>query len=705
MNNEAQKTHHILYLQEGEFQQTIYLEKEIYSIGRHSENSIRLYSHQISRQHATLIKKNSVNNQFFYMLIDGNLQEKRSQNGILVNGKKKINHELKHGDIIVFGTEEVKAVYQIKEDSDIDDEVDFDSLETQNNLEIEENELQFTRDELENTLIIEEQNLNHKLKNADLSKLASFSELSPNPIIELDFLGNITYLNPAANLKFENLLTLKLKHPLLLGLNFNNQGKQGKLLIREVKIQESLFEQYIHYLSEDNQIRIYIHDITERKQAEYKLRYQAFHDSITGLPNRDYFYEKLTSLIVEYNQRQKTFAILFIDLDRFKNINDSLSHLIGDQLLEAFAYRLLSCINKNCFLARWGGDEFTLIIQNFNQWKEVEDFVKIIMDKLKEPFYIQNHTIYITVSIGISFYPQDGKDKETLIKNADVALSRAKTQGRNKHKFYTSHLNKEASFLFKLENNLHQALPNNELFLCYQPQINIKNNKIHGLEALLRWNHPELNIISPSKFIPIAEETGLIIPIGDWVLETACYQLKTWQKLGLGNVKVAVNISIRQFREKDFTTKVIKILEKTKLEPEYLELEITESLLMQDVELATKIMKELRALGVTFSLDDFGTGYSSLSYLKKFPFQTIKIDKSFVINLKNQPQDLALISAVIVLGKGFNMEIVAEGVQTEQELQLLKNLDCEIMQGQLFSSPLKTEDIPFFVQKYIYNNE
>lgn len=705
MNNEAQKTHHILYLQEGEFQQTIYLEKEIYSIGRHSENSIRLYSHQISRQHATLIKKNSVNNQFFYMLIDGNLQEKRSQNGILVNGKKKINHELKHGDIIVFGTEEVKAVYQIKEDSDIDDEVDFDSLETQNNLEIEENELQFTRDELENTLIIEEQNLNHKLKNADLSKLASFSELSPNPIIELDFLGNITYLNPAANLKFENLLTLKLKHPLLLGLNFNNQGKQGKLLIREVKIQESLFEQYIHYLSEDNQIRIYIHDITERKQAEYKLRYQAFHDSITGLPNRDYFYEKLTSLIVEYNQRQKTFAILFIDLDRFKNINDSLSHLIGDQLLEAFAYRLLSCINKNCFLARWGGDEFTLIIQNFNQWKEVEDFVKIIMDKLKEPFYIQNHTIYITVSIGISFYPQDGKDKETLIKNADVALSRAKTQGRNKHKFYTSHLNEEASFLFKLENNLHQALPNNELFLCYQPQINIKNNKIHGLEALLRWNHPELNIISPSKFIPIAEETGLIIPIGDWVLETACYQLKTWQKLGLGNVKVAVNISIRQFREKDFTTKVIKILEKTKLEPEYLELEITESLLMQDVELATKIMKELRALGVTFSLDDFGTGYSSLSYLKKFPFQTIKIDKSFVINLKNQPQDLALISAVIVLGKGFNMEIVAEGVQTEQELQLLKNLDCEIMQGQLFSSPLKTEDIPFFVQKYIYNNE
>lgn len=701
MNNNQHKISHVLYLEEPDFKQTIYLEEQQYSIGRHSDSSIRLYSQQISRHHATLIKKNSVNNQYDYIIIDGDLHERRSQNGILINGKKKLNHELKHGDIIMFGTEEIKAIYQIKENINISDNSDDSTiLLKEKPVELSKVNLKLARQQLQNTLTVEEKNLTNKLKNVDLNKLASFAELSPNPIIELDFSGKITYLNPAANLNFENLLNLTIKHPLLLGLNLNYQDQQGKLLTREVEIAEKIFEEYVHYLSENNRIRIYIYDITQRKQAEQMLRYQALHDSLTGLPNRDFFYQKLVSLIDEYSENKKQIAVLFIDLDRFKNINDNLSHHIGDQLLQNLAYRLLSYLSNDCFFSRWGGDEFTLIVSNIEKIEELGKISKTILDSLKEPFYIDNHTLYITASIGISIYPEDGKDEETLIKNADAALYRAKAQGRNNYKFYNANISQDSSFLFKVENSLYEALKNNELFLCYQPQINIKMGKIHGLEALLRWNHPELNKISPGHFIPLAEETGLIMPIGEWVLETACYQIKAWQDEGLPNFKVAVNVSVIQFRDENFRKKVIKILEKTKLKPEFLELEITESILMQDVELATNIIKELGELGVTFSLDDFGTGYSSLGYLKKFPFHTIKIDKSFVINLKNNPQDLAVISAVIALGKGFNMEIIAEGVETEEQLNLLKNLDCQIIQGMWLSEPLKTEDIPQFIREY-----
>jgi diguanylate cyclase (GGDEF)-like protein len=696
------KCEHILLVTDPQTKQTIYLEAPFYSLGRHSNSSIRIHSQEVSRHHASLIRKDFANNKSSYLLIDGNLEGKRSQNGILVNGRKKLSHELKHGDIISFGAETVKAIYQIKligEDKNSFHQQHPDSGEEDVN-ESKYIKDHLSREQIENTLIISEQNLQDKLKNADLSRLASFPELSPNPIIELDFLGNITYTNQAANLNFANIEELKLKHPLLSGLVLETQDPQGKFFTREVKIGENFYEQYIHYLSANKLIRSYIFDITERKHSEEMLRYQASHDSLTGLPNRDFFYQQLSQSIAKLQQINQQLALLFIDLDRFKNINDTLSHSTGDQLLQNFTYRLLSCLKENQILSRWGGDEFILILTEIDSGAEVSETAKIIMDTLKEPFYLDKHKIYISSSIGIAIYPQDAEDEETLIKNADAALYRAKELGRNNYQFYSPQINVEFSWLFKLENSLYHALESNQFLLNYQPQMNLKTKKIEGLEALIRWQHPEFGKISPVKFIPLAEETGLIIPIGEWVLETACYQNKAWQDAGLPAVTVAVNLSARQFQQKNLAAKIAEILEKTQLKPHLLELEITESILIQNVESAQKIINELLELGVSIALDDFGTGYSSLAYLKQFPFHIMKIDQSFVRDLSDNPQNIALVSAIIAIGRSFNMRVLAEGVENIKQLELLENLECEIIQGYWLSCPLPSEDIPQFFSEH-----
>lgn len=700
MNDNQKTISHILYLEEEYSKQSIFLEDEVYSIGRYSDSSIRLNSQEVSRHHATLIKKKFTDYQSFYLLIDGDLQGKRSQNGILVNGKPTIRHQLKHGDVIFFGGKNIRAIYQIQElhKANINSQEQLSQNDSEVFFDLPITNLNFSRQQLQNTLISSEQNIKETLKKSDLTRLSSFPELCPNPIIEIDWQGNITYLNPAAKLNFDDLSILKLKHSLLSGLIPNRQNLQGKLLTREIKINEKIFEQYIHYLSENDLIRSYIFDITKRKQSEEMLRYHSLHDSLTGLPNRDFFYQELNTLLDLADKNNEKIALLFVDLDRFKNINDTLNHHVGDKLLQSFTYRVLSCLSTDIFVSRWGGDEFTLIIKNFHTREEVEKIAISIKNSLKEPFSLLNYTLHITASIGISIYPQDAKNSDILINNADAALYRAKEQGRNNYKFYLSPVNQEKTFLLQLENSLYQALENNQFFLCYQPQINIATGKIHGLETLIRWEHPELGLISPSKFIPLAEETGLIIPIGEWVLETACRQNKAWQNAGLPSLRVAINLSPLQFQQDNFTEMVIKVLEKTKLDPQFLELEITESILMQDVESANKIINELLDIGVTFSLDDFGTGYSSLGYLKKFPFHTIKIDQSFIQDLSNNQKDLAIISAVVTIAKGFNMIVIAEGVETEEQLNFLKNLDCKIIQGMLFSGPLKTEDIPLFIQ-------
>ncbi len=420
------------------------------------------------------------------------------------------------------------------------------------------------------------------------------------------------------------------------------------------------------------------------------LEHQAFYDLLTDLPNRKFFEEQLATAIANARRYQKMMAIIFIDLDRFKTVNDTLGHTIGDQLLQVFAQKLNSCLREGDSLARWGGDEFTLLLPQIHGAEDAAKISQRIIDALQHPFAIENHELHVQTSIGIALYPQDGEDVETLLSKADAALYRAKQKGRNQYQFYLPTMN--TGELLRLENLLHRALKRKEFLLYYQPLINIKTGRLCGLEALVRWHHPELGIVSPQTFISLAEETGLILPLGEWVLETACAQNKAWQLAGLPWLKVAVNLSPRQFQQKNLVAIVEKILDETGLDCRWLELEITESSIMQNMSFARKALQDLYEMGVHISMDDFGTGYSSLGYLKKLPFHTLKIDKSFVEELKHNPQDVAIISAVIALGRGLDLQVVAEGIETQMQVDILRNLGCELMQGYFFSRPLTAQD-------------
>lgn len=678
---------------------TVKLRESIYSVGRNENNSIQLVSSSVSRHHATLMRKELTMGESVYILVDGDLEGRRSQNGTWVNGNKIIHHTLSNGDVITFGSDENKAIY--KQEFVTNYYYPYCDIGTKQVIDAGDKSDKLSREKLQDTLIISELNLQDNLENQNIQRLASFPELSPSPILEFDFNGRITYFNPSAKFSFSEFLDQHPQdNPLIKGLNLSDQKYHGELLIREVEVNNKHYEQYIHYLSQEEVIRSYMFDITERKNSEAKLKYQAFHDSLTGIPNRDFFYWQLGKQIQEAEKNTKqNFAVLFIDIDRFKNVNDTLSHSVGDTLLEYFAYRLISSIPTDYFMARWGGDEFILITPLSLESNKAEEVAEMIINCLKQPFLIHKHRIYISCSIGISVYPDDGKNDKNLVKNADIALYRAKQIGRNNYQFYTTKLSREKRLLFELENSLYHCLEKDELFLTFQPQLSLKTNKILSVEVLLRWKHPVLGVISPNKFIPLAEETGLIIPIGEWVLEKACIQAKKWVSLGNNPLMIAVNVSAKQFQTNNFAARVKRILKKTRFNPKFLELEITETILMQDHEKTEKIINDLTALGVKFSLDDFGTGYSSLSYLKKFPFHQVKIDKSFIKDLAFNPQDHALVSAVITLARGYDMIVVAEGVETESQKILLQTLKCDLIQGWLVSMPLtETEFIDFLYQ-------
>lgn len=428
--------------------------------------------------------------------------------------------------------------------------------------------------------------------------------------------------------------------------------------------------------------------------------YQALHDLLTGLPNRILFNDRLSVELANARRRQENLAVLFLDLDRFKKINDSLGHEMGDRLLEAVSDRLRKCLREEDTIARWGGDEFTLILPHVNSTEYAVEIAEIIIDVLRPPFSIENHYLHITSSIGICFYPQDGEDAETLIKNADVALYSAKAQGRNNYQFYTPNINQQSSELLALENRLHHALERKELAVYYQPKVNINTGRICGMEALLRWQCPEFGLISPTKFIPLAEENGLIVPIGEWVLRTACIQNKAWIDGGLSPIRIAVNLSARQLQQPNLVEMVAAILAETQLDPWFLELEITETTAMQNVEFTKEILRQLTGMGVAIAIDDFGTGYSSLNYLKIFPIHTIKIDRSFVSELTIDPYDTAIASAVLALGQGLNLNVVAEGVETSEQVECLQVLGCEEMQGFFFSQPISNQEAIALLKNY-----
>ncbi|MEP0891590.1 PAS domain S-box protein [Leptolyngbya sp. NM2-A1] len=443
----------------------------------------------------------------------------------------------------------------------------------------------------------------------------------------------------------------------------------------------------------------------QRQHTEAQMRYQAFHDALTGLPNRAFYDHHLDIGLAHSRRNNETFGVMFLDLDRFKTINDTLGHAVGDQLLKLTTQRLTQCLRDEDIIARWGGDEFTLLLPSLKTPEDAAKVAQRISRVLKPVFRLDNHDLHITCSIGIAIYPQDGEDADTLLKNADVALYRAKEQGRNNYQFYTAALNSRASERLTLDNSLHRALERHELVLYYQPQLNLETGQITQIEALVRWQHPELGLLSPQKFIPLAEENGLIVPIGEWVLQTACAQIKQWHDMGMSDLRMAVNLSAHQFQQPNLVEQIAHILQQSGLSPQHLELEITETAFMKDVQVARVLLHLLREMGIRIALDDFGTGYSSMYYLREFPLNSLKIDRSFIRDLEHSSQAIAIIEAIITLGRGLNLNVVAEGVETIAQQEQLRSLYCQEMQGFLFSPPLDTQQATLFLQhRYPYRS-
>ncbi|WDT75666.1 MAG: EAL domain-containing protein [Candidatus Manganitrophus sp.] len=433
-------------------------------------------------------------------------------------------------------------------------------------------------------------------------------------------------------------------------------------------------------------------DITERKKSVERLNYLASHDALTNLPNRTLFYDRLGQAISRVAWRNRLVAVLFLDLDRFKVINDTLGHAVGDLLLQEVSKRLGLLLRSGDTVARIGGDEFVIILDDVAKAEDVAKICQKILDALSKPFLLKEHELFITVSVGISLFPNDGRDAETLLKNADTAMYKAKEQGRNNYQHFSSNMNVKALERLALETNLRHALERNEFLLHFQPFVSLATGEIVGMEALIRWRHPDLGMVSPAQFIPLAEETGLIVPISEWVLKTACRQNKKWQELGLRPIRMAVNLSARQFYEKDFRKGVVATLRETGLEPHYLELELTEGTIMKSTDVTVTALDEFHQLGIAISIDDFGTGYSSLNYLKRFPVNKLKIDQSFVRDVVKDPDDAAITNAIVVLGHTLQLKTIAEGVETQEQLDFLRSIGCDEVQGYLFSKPLPAEE-------------
>jgi len=805
---------HVFALDNGKLSKKIVLEEKVYSIGRHSSNSIVLSDNKVSRNHATLLKVKYDEDEVFW-IIDGDLKGNRSTNGLFINGKRCLSHELKSGDLIIFGGGIAKAKYEIIYSSSSSL---IKYLKQQQKSKEEEKE----SDEMDKSTVILANEELDELTEEFFYRLTYTQDLLPHPIIEINLVGEITYINSVAKKKFKDLESKKQEHPILADLLIEFKAREGKLFCREVKIGGELFTQYVHYLSKNQLIRCYVfdfgkrkqieaelkereeryravvsqisegifladvttqkiieanaaycdllgyslekilelklndvialdseivdsmierivtkklacvvesihrkkdgslvtvemsvslifyeskkvlcfavRDITERKRVEEMLRYQTNHDQLTGLGNRKLFNEQLITAIANARKKQKKLAVMFLDLDRFKTINDTLGHGVGDRLLQNFGQRLSDCLVSGEIIARWGGDEFTILLPHINDKNTAANISQKILDSLKQPFKIGKYQLHLKTSIGIAIYPTDGEDEDTLLKQADIALYCSKKNGGDNYHFYSSTMTVKNEELLNIENQLHYALEREELFLVYQPQVNVFTGEITGMEALLRWQNPQFGLISPAKFIPLAEETGLIVPIGEWVLQKSCHQNKIWQKTGLPPLRIAVNLSPRQFQQNNLISMVKRALNESGLSPNYLELEITETTLMENKKIACQTLEVLQKMGIQIAMDDFGTGYSSLGYLKQFPFQKLKIDRDFVRYLKDDPKDTAIIAAAVALGNGYNLKVVAEGVETVEQLKLLMRYQCEHMQGYLFSKPLEAKDATILLQ-------
>ena len=467
-----------------------------------------------------------------------------------------------------------------------------------------------------------------------------------------------------------------------------------------------------------NEVLGLVRDISERKRAEEQIRRLAYCDSLTGIPNRQAFLEMLERELQRSKIGNKKFAVLFMDLDAFKRINDTLGHNVGDQLLKQVSDRLRETIRPNDLmsrgdlvpradtpnsagtnLARLGGDEFTILIPDLERVEHALNVAHRVKDAMRRPFVIEGNEIFVTASIGISLFPEDGDDCTSLLKYADTAMYHAKNCGKNNAKLYSSSLTMQIMSHVRLEVGLRRALQNDELYLLYQPQLDVRSNEIVGVEALVRWRHAERGVVSPNEFIPLAEETGLIVPIGEWVLRTACNQARHWQKLGRRPVRIAVNLSAKQFKDENLSQIVLSALHDTGLDPRLLELELTEGTLMDDAKATLATLEQLRGIGVYLSIDDFGTGYSSMNYLKRFDVRALKIDRSFISGLPQDSENAAITRAIIAMAHGLKMIVVAEGVETGEQLVLLEEYGCDLVQGFYLGRPAPPEAVTGMLQK------
>ena len=860
--SEREKIRHLLDIKEPHGQKTIPLEAATYSLGRDPGNSIVLNSKAISRQHAILLRVTiPEREEHLFRIVDGSLKGKRSTNGLFVNGNKCSSHILRHGDIIEFG-DQIKATYFTI--SNLSDSEMATACQAED-----------FADFLSRTIspfdtLVTPDFVPEESSEAALVRLASFPELNPNPVMEIDLTGAITYLNPAAISRFEDIKKIGVDHPILKGLISKVKTQKNNPFVREVKVGNIFFEQSVHYLSEGDLIRIFISDISERKQAEAELhkrdqllqavaeatkylltemdherainealailgeaadvdhvyifenhphsvtgeiarsmrfewshasakslimqpqwqdqayrtsgltrwrnllsageaisgapedfpsleqaifqvdsiksmlmapilmsnefwghigfddchskrrwsiheeaalfamaasvsgalqrhqteetiRHRALHDLLTGLPNRMLFNEQLALALPNVVRSGESLAVMFLDLDRFKTINDTLGHTLGDQLLQKVAHRLEKSLRAGDIIARWGGDEFTILLPRVSNFADVAKTAERLLQTLDAVFDFGDNELYVTASIGIALFDQESCDAETLIQHADVALYKAKDLGRNTYQVYNAAMGSKAPELLVIEKDLRRALDRDEFIVCYQPRVNIATGEINGMEALLRWQHPNMGLISPNVFIPIAEESGLIIPIGEWVLRKACAQNVAWQEAGFPPISMAVNLSPLQFRQPKLAETVAKVLEETGLDPCRLELEITETAAIKDIEFTASVLKTLNDMGVHLSIDDFGTGHSSLSRLQLLPFHNLKIDQSFVRDLSSSNKVSHIVTAIVTLGQQLGLSIVAEGVEKQEQLEFLKSINCETAQGFLLHRPISVE--------------
>ncbi|MBC7755924.1 MAG: EAL domain-containing protein [Bdellovibrio sp.] len=534
-------------------------------------------------------------------------------------------------------------------------------------------------------------------------------------VICTDINGNVDYLNIAAenitgwrredafgraSNEIFNIINSNTRLPVINPIDCVLQTQKARglppntLLIKrdgtEVEIEDSISP--IHnWEGQYSGVVIVFHDVSATKAMASKMAHLAQHDCLTNLPNRMLLNDRIAQAITLANRHHKQLGVLYLDLDNFKHINDSLGHLVGDKLLQSVAKCLKECVRDSDTVSRQGGDEFVILLAETKNSEDAALTAQKILDALHAVHHIGKTELHVTTSIGVSVYPADGLDAETLLKNADTAMYYAKEKGRNNYQFFIAEMNTRAIERLIIESNLKLALEKQQFILYYQPKVNLSTGLMTGAEALLRWQHDEWGEVVPDIFVPVAEDSGLIVPIGRWVLRQACLQAKLWQDAGLQDIAIAINISAQEFLQKDFVAGVRTILKDTGLDAQFLELEITESVLMRDAECSRTILMQLKKMGIKLAVDDFGTGYSSLSYLQRFPIDVLKIDQSFVQNIESAKDDGIIVSAIISMGNSLKLKVVAEGVETASQLAFLKARHCEEGQGYFFSHPLTAE--------------